>query len=338
MNISLNAHPERYQVGMIDLYLCSLTLCTAISFAIRHLQQAHKPREAKWGHYILAFVECMPILGAIVALIEYCVYSRRIFHHDGPLFQGAHLVTQFQQLPQPEQQCLEKAAFKMLKARASEVHSPHELSGTGEFSNFYFKYCDMTQNCSPEEFVKNLERDKNSRGSVKPWWAEDYSCDSALHWAVRSGRVELIRHVLNCLEEEGQLFFLDEGSYGLLNTPLLTAITTDLVSPRANREEIVELLLDAQANPNLSNEYDKTPLFVASERGYSALIQRLLLHPTATLSFRGCDEPIPRLSKEGCAALLMIYRQIEGTLQEGLQLVLAHTDVHPIIAGYYWRG
>ena len=353
MNISLNTHPEKYHLGVIDLCVCCLTLFTALPFARRHVEQADKYDEATWAHRILAVVECMPILGAIVALIEYCICSRHIWIR--PLFeipfQSAQSVTEFQQLPETQQRRLEKTAFKMLKATVSQAHHPQELRGTGIFSADYYGYRDMAQNCSPEEFVQKLKEDKNNRGASKSWWAETYNGQSALHLAIHSGRPELIRHVLD-IQKAKQPSLLNKGSEVRLITPLLKAISTNFVSSQANREEIVELLLENEANPNLYDFNRSTPLFAAIETGQIALIRRLLLHENATLCFplafdrvengimilRDGDEPQPNLSEQGRAALLITYRQIESALREGLHLVVAHTDLHSIIAGYYWRS
>ncbi|ABR90598.1 transcription factor [Janthinobacterium sp. Marseille] len=57
-------------------------------------------------------------------------------------------------------------------------------------------------------------------------------------------------------------------------TPLLEAIV--LNDGGAKQQEIVKLLLDHGANPNMTDMWGKTPLFLAQEKGY-AEIARLLI-------------------------------------------------------------
>ena len=334
MNISLTPHIDGYHLTTADLWLCALTFFTAVPFAQRHFELANEPYTAKWGHRILAVIECMPILGALVALIEYCIASIGVFPGDmnDQVFEAEHCVTEYHRLSPEKRQHLEKTIFSMLKETSVQVRYPkipEEQRGTLGNRN---KYCILIQSCTPEEFEQRFQKE----AGIFHWLDYFYEGESALHWAVRSGRIELIKHILsNPLGKQ----LLNRGSQQERATPLIIAMATHFIWPHANREEIVELLLHSQADPNLSNDRCFTPLFVAITTGQLSLTQCLLLHPTATLSFFRKDFPYPGfLSEKGRAVLFIAYQQIESALAEGLQLTIPHKDVHSIIAGYYWRG
>jgi uncharacterized protein len=57
-------------------------------------------------------------------------------------------------------------------------------------------------------------------------------------------------------------------------TPLLEAIV--LGDGGRNQQEIVQLLLDAEASPHLTDKYGKTPLELAREHGYEEIAQLLV--------------------------------------------------------------
>ncbi|MFC7288080.1 ankyrin repeat domain-containing protein [Herminiimonas glaciei] len=57
-------------------------------------------------------------------------------------------------------------------------------------------------------------------------------------------------------------------------TPLLEAIV--LNDGGAKQQEIVKLLLDHGANPNMTDMWGKTPLFLAQEKGYAEIAKLLI--------------------------------------------------------------
>ena len=339
MNMSLIPHIAGYRLTTEDLCLCALTFFTALPFAARHFELANEPYTAKWGHRILAVIECMPILGALVALIEYYIASRGVFPDaiSERVFEKALCVIESQRPSQTKRQQLEKTLFGMLQQPPRSIHFPKKTKMEWAFSTNRNRYCIMTQGCTPEEFEQIFQKEAARNVFGKYHWLEMfYEGETALHWAVHSGRIELIKYILSGPRGE-QL--LNRSSLKGGDTPLMTAMQTQFISPQANREEIVELLLQSKADPNLFNRHHCTSLWVALTTGQLSLTQRLLLHPTAAiLSF--ITDPLvllPPVSERGRAVLLAAYQQIESALAEGLQLTILCKDVHSIIAGYYWR-
>jgi hypothetical protein len=96
--------------------------------------------------------------------------------------------------------------------------------------------------------------------------------------------------------------------------------------------------LDYNPNTNCLDKERATPLFQVIKNGADiSLIRRFLLHDEATLHFSG-DQPEPALSDAECVRLLTAYRDIEIALEEGLNAVIAHKDLHLVISSYYLRG
>lgn len=82
MTYSLNSHPLGYALQK-DQAFCNLLTCTGFSYGMRHreLAQGHP---ANWlGHTVLFVVECIPVIGMLVAGIE-CLVARYFQHLQPP--------------------------------------------------------------------------------------------------------------------------------------------------------------------------------------------------------------------------------------------------------------
>src|SRR5690348_2780999 len=68
MGFSLNLHAQQYNLSWQD---CGFSLVTGLSgypYANRHWELAEK--ESNWGHYAIACIQYLPVLGALASLIE----------------------------------------------------------------------------------------------------------------------------------------------------------------------------------------------------------------------------------------------------------------------------
>jgi len=329
--ISLNYHILGYSLSEYQALGCVITGLTAIPYALRHFAQAMRPDESTWAHVGIGILECIPVIGAIAALIECYLNRAGIFqeliaiptnfpatHHT---LQAQELVTEFGQLPIEEQTRVKDATHALLHTSVTPVELPQIHPATYE-SNFRWKYLrKLTETSTPASFIETFQ--SHAPDNIA-WHQTSYDGDTVLHWAVRSGRVELINCVLNIPEGRALLNF---GSNRVADTPLMTAVEARFVFAHANRAEIITLLLDAQANPNLADQMRITPLSVAAEQGSLPIITLLLQHSTAT---------VQSLSPDAFIVICYVYRQIEKALKEGLDLIITHTDLHALIIDYYW--
>lgn len=79
MDYSLVNHNYGYQFTTADAFYSLATGFTGATFAYRHYQLS----SGNMGHKVLTAIECVPILGGIVALIERIVYA--IFGRFSPM-------------------------------------------------------------------------------------------------------------------------------------------------------------------------------------------------------------------------------------------------------------
>ncbi|MGL4668265.1 MAG: ankyrin repeat domain-containing protein [Saezia sp.] len=87
--------------------------------------------------------------------------------------------------------------------------------------------------------------------------------------AAEKGHVEVVRELL----ETTDINYNHTNFVGW--TPLLEAIV--LNDGGAKQQEIVRLLLKHGANPNMTDKYGKTPLYLAREKGYKEMVDMLLV-------------------------------------------------------------
>lgn len=86
--------------------------------------------------------------------------------------------------------------------------------------------------------------------------------------AAEKGHVEIVRELL----ETTDINFNHTNFVGW--TPLLEAIV--LNDGGAKQQEIVRLLLKHGANPQMTDKYGKTPLYLARQKGYQEIVDLLL--------------------------------------------------------------
>jgi hypothetical protein len=339
-SISLTPHPLRYSLNTAEFLFCCVT-ATAIPYALRHFEQARSSEPTAWKHYFIGVIECFPVLGLIVAVIERILYTNIHSHRLATLgrqlidissrshftFQAPDCVTQFKQLPPCEQTRLQESVTDLMHSSPQKIEKPQLYSDTHDLMKIWDYLTEKTTleaTPTPEQFIQVLQ-EITPQGV--PWHQTSYFGGSALHWAVRSKRIDVIKYLLNTPEGRAMLNLADNY---IVETPLMTATSTKFISSDANREEIVSLLLDAQANPNLISDEGFTPLHVAAERGDLSLIQILLQHRAATIN------PAIPLSDNASTALYYSYYLIDKALKEGLDSVIAHRDVHRHVIDYYF--
>lgn len=73
MDYSLFEHNRGYSLTTIEVF--SLLTTTAVPFAMRHRELAETQKDNWLGHQVLFITECLPIIGVIVAAIDYLVAS-----------------------------------------------------------------------------------------------------------------------------------------------------------------------------------------------------------------------------------------------------------------------
>ncbi|MHC5224814.1 ankyrin repeat domain-containing protein [Ignatzschineria sp. LJL83] len=86
--------------------------------------------------------------------------------------------------------------------------------------------------------------------------------------AAEKGHLEIVKELL----EKTDINFNHTNFVGW--TPLLEAIV--LNDGGARQQEIIRLLLSHGANPNMTDMYGKTPLFLAKEKGYKEIADLLV--------------------------------------------------------------
>ena len=492
--ISLLSHREGYQLDRWDVALCAVTCFTAVTYTLRHMDQAFENGGVQWGHFVIGFFECMPVLGPIIALIEYCIYGRGIFSRtmsnqaqpeigeshaksdqlSGTCNQadpfestirtqiqketskqgGPHEICQsnekFEQLSIKEQQRIKTAALKMLQSTSACVFLPQSynylkdslpaqklwLASNAPSDEFYRLLREAQRNHSESrreylyewgnashrgvggrretqrnrfttgrEYLyewgnashrgvggrREMQRNRSTSGREYSYewgnashlsvggrretqrnrstsgreysyeWGNrfhrgvggrretqknrskregEYPCEwgTVLHLAVSVRNLAFVKCILNSPESRKLIDINQADVSG--NTPLMLAARSknyDLL-PIAKPEEMVELLLDHDANTNCLDSNCATPLFrVITNGGNPSLIQKFLQHHEATLHF-SADQPDPALSDAEWERLSIAYRNIEMALQEGLNAVVTHRDLHSIVSSYYWRG
>ncbi|CAN0038595.1 unnamed protein product, partial [Laminaria digitata] len=105
--------------------------------------------------------------------------------------------------------------------------------------------------------------------------------ERALHIAAKRGQVDVVRLLLKRSRDRNAT-----DCRG--HTPLMQPCR----STRA-RVEVVQLLLEAGADPAMANETLFTPLHMAADNGHAGLVDILLFKAPATLNGFTCDGPTP---------------------------------------------
>lgn len=88
MDYSLHTHALGYSLKMTEAF--SLLTTTALPYALRHRELAQTQKNNWLGHQVLFIAECIPVIGLLVAAIEYLVASYfRSPVPNKPLAEGA---------------------------------------------------------------------------------------------------------------------------------------------------------------------------------------------------------------------------------------------------------
>src|SRR5690348_9987467 len=99
MDYSLHTHALGYSLKMTETL--SLLTTTALPYALRHRELAQTETSNWLGHQVLFIAECIPVIGLLVAAIEYLVASH--FHSPAPI----------KPLPAPNKPLAERAILYM---------------------------------------------------------------------------------------------------------------------------------------------------------------------------------------------------------------------------------
>src|SRR5271170_5278307 len=79
MSCALNIHAKGYTLSKADALHCFFSCATlsAIPYALRHLELAKTQSNNRLllGHGVLFIAECIPVIGILVAAVEYLVAS-----------------------------------------------------------------------------------------------------------------------------------------------------------------------------------------------------------------------------------------------------------------------
>ena len=323
-SVSLHSSYNGYQLSGCEIALCVATVFTAIPYALRHIDQAFDDAdEVSWSHITMGFLECLPILGAIIGLIEYCICSGGIFLRtpqqpaEPPLSTSA--AEALPVMPIAERARLKNSAFKMLQARTSRLehgedydHTRHELPHSHLWE---------PDNSPSAEFRRLLEDSVNKTNRNKKY-------GTVLHLAAFACTPTFVKCILD-LPEGKDLLNIGDGSG---DTPLMEAISSlfeevtlgrRVTSPAEitrfrqavslSKEEMVDAFLDHNAHLNILNSKNETSLFLALKRERSFSLIQKLLQRGATLRIVD-GQPNPPLSEEELERLLSAYRPLEAQL------------------------
>lgn len=70
VNASSDYYLKNYELGALDIGLCLITGLTCAPYAKRHWTMSNENSNYSLGHKLIAVLECVPIIGGIIGLVE----------------------------------------------------------------------------------------------------------------------------------------------------------------------------------------------------------------------------------------------------------------------------
>ena len=362
MSISLINHSRGYSLSGVELCVNIVFLGSGMLYGRRHLQLADRPGASQWQR-VIGYIEYFPLLGGIVALIEYALFRCGCFNR--------------QSASAPIQNLISQATFSaasahitpyinMLHSKETEV-VPYKGRRCGFSANApqYDRFFEVIRYAKTgEEFIDKLRvlhPPTELNGKTITWANFNFYYRSALYWAIYWQKLPFIESIIQ--SEEGakllnKSYPVSIGNYSdipdrhverLQEYPIHHAVRVAdprYKSPDAaeaietttqTATQIVLRLLELNANINQADGAGRTPLQVACALG-NAQLAKLLIKEGGAVRF----SPLPGqmlqwIGVDSVQSLAQLYHDLDEEMnQEIVDSTPLILDLSKIVLRYLY--
>jgi len=370
MNVSLINHPRGYGLSAGELCV-SLPFLTGTVYAYRHLELGQQPNASKW-HWVVVCIECFPVLGVIVALIEWALFRCGCFDR-------VQIRPSVQSELRLDPTINSKLYIDALKAKETAVlpfvkRTDFSVFQENIFDDVFFNTLQHAK--TGEEFIKGLQQSLVKPANRHRWApiyrpGEEENTDSqawpdlifyfrpALYWAIQWQNLPFIESILQ--SQEGakllnrsysnsfrsyrevvppQPGFMELNEYPihqavrLANSAQRSFPMQEAAGKTDIATRIVLRLLELSANVNQADGLGRTPLFWALAGEHFSLA-KLLIQAGGTVKFTMLlGQTAQVLSNHSLHQLAQLYHDSDKEVNEKIR---ESTSLLPVLSSIVVR-